>query len=94
MTALLWIDADGTRRLYKDGELVEERWVTMHQRDDLKPCPFCGTVAIEQRDSRFMLHRINCGNPFCMCRCTSGHMAALKDAEAAWQQRWEEEIDE
>ena len=63
-----------------------EDWKTIHQRDDLKGCPFCGTRAIEQR-SNYGLVRINCGNPFCMCRCTSGHVADLQQAEEMWQER-------
>lgn len=65
---------------------------TTFQRDDLKPCPFCGTAAIEKgkaADSQTGLcWWILCGNPFCTLKCETHPMASRSQAEAAWQERW------
>lgn len=66
-------------------------WSTA-QRDDLKPCPFCGTKAIEQgrlaESDTATQWRIQCGNPFCEAVCQTRVFAALSDAERVWQDRF------
>ncbi len=66
------------------------RW-TSEQRDDLKPCPFCGTKAIEQarmaENSTATQWRIQCGNPFCEAVCQTQIFAAMGDAVRVWQER-------
>lgn len=68
----------------------KETWSTA-QRDDLNPCPFCGTKAIEQArmaDSDTATQwQIQCGNPFCEVICRTHICAALSDAERIWQER-------
>ena len=63
------------------------KWAYTKQRDELKPCPFCATAAIEQGkladNSTDMHFRISCGNPFCSLDCATHTFAALKDAEYA-----------
>ncbi len=69
-----------------------EVWSTA-QRDDLKPCPFCGTAAIEQgrisKSDTATQWRIQCGNPFCEIVCQTNIFAARNQAEKAWQERKE-----
>ena len=64
---------------------------TTSQRGDLKPCPFCGTKAIEQarmaNNSTATQWRIQCGNPFCEITCQTKLFAARSQAEKAWQER-------
>ncbi len=65
---------------------------TSQQRDDLKPCPFCDTAAIEQgrttaESSTAVQWRIQCGNPFCLMECRTHLFAALRDAVKAWEER-------
>lgn len=71
-------------------EVADSAWTTA-QRDDLKPCPFCGTKAIEQgrtaNSDTSTQWRIQCGNPFCDITCQSHVFAALSQAENAWQER-------
>lgn len=66
-------------------------WVGTKQRDDLKTCPFCGTKALQQvrlADSKTdTQYRIICGNAFCLVDVKTPPLAALKDAELAWQDR-------
>jgi len=65
-------------------------WTT-RQRSDLKPCPFCGTAAIEQgkmAESDTATHwRIQCGNPFCEMECRTNIQASISSAERIWQER-------
>jgi hypothetical protein len=65
-------------------------WATS-QRNDLKPCPFCGTKAIEQgriaESDTATQWRIQCGNPFCECDCKTHIFAAKCQAEEAWELR-------
>lgn len=68
-------------------------WTTV-QRNDLKPCPFCGTKAIEQGRTSDISEsatqwRIQCGNPFCEVVCQTQVFAGLSNAERAWQERTE-----
>lgn len=64
---------------------------TAVQRNDLKPCPFCGTRVIEQgrmaESSTATQWRIQCGNPFCAVVCRTNICASLADAERIWQER-------
>lgn len=65
-------------------------WTTQ-QRDDLKPCPFCGTRAIEQgrmsESATATQWRIQCGNPFCQMVCQTQIFAARENAERVWEDR-------
>ncbi len=65
-------------------------WTTA-QRDDLEPCPFCGTKAIERArmaDSDTATQwEIQCGNPFCDLVCKTHICAGKEQAEKAWQLR-------
>lgn len=72
----------------------EDPWVLTNHRDDLKGCPFCGTVAIEQkRESTFksgellVVWRIQCGNPLCTVVCCTWESASRENAEKVWQER-------
>jgi hypothetical protein len=65
---------------------------TAQQRDDLKPCPFCGTAAIEQArmadvSDTATQWRISCGNPFCEMECRTQICAGRAQAEGIWQER-------
>lgn len=66
-------------------------WGATTQRDELKPCPFCGTKAISQGrladDSTEQQWRIQCGNPFCLMVCTTNTFASFDDAVKAWETR-------
>jgi hypothetical protein len=66
------------------------KWTTV-QRNELKPCPFCGTKAIEQgrmaESDTATQWRIQCGNPFCEAVCQTNVCASLSQAEAIWQER-------
>lgn len=61
------------------------------QRDDLKPCPFCGTKSLETarmaNNSTSFVWFIQCGNPFCEMTCRTHDCAALSDAERIWEER-------
>ena len=69
---------------------MAEKW-TNRQRNDLLPCPFCGTAAIEQgrmaESATATQWRINCGNPFCSTECRTNVFASITQAEEAWQER-------
>ena len=66
-------------------------WGATQQRDDLKPCPFCGTKAISQGrladNSTEQQWRIQCGNPFCTVQCVTNTFADYNDAVGAWESR-------
>ncbi len=67
------------------------KWGETRQRDDLKPCPFCGTKAIQQGrladNSTQQQWRIQCGNPFCTVQCVTNVCASITNAEDFWQER-------
>lgn len=67
-----------------------EGWTSV-QRDDLKPCPFCGTKAQERgrvADNQTATQwQIQCGNPFCLMVCRTSVSASLTNAEHVWQER-------
>jgi hypothetical protein len=66
-------------------------WTGTKQRDDLKPCPFCGTKAVQQvklaESDTDVNYRIGCGNSFCDVEPNTQPQAALHNAEIAWQSR-------
>jgi hypothetical protein len=66
-------------------------WVGARQRNDLKACPWCATVPVQQTrlaDSKTDTQwRILCSNSFCQMSPKTPPFAALKDAEWAWQER-------
>lgn len=66
-------------------------WHGTKQRDDLKPCPFCGGKAVQQvrlaTSDTGMNWRIGCGNPFCAVEPNTPPNASLQNAEEAWQER-------
>lgn len=66
-------------------------WTGTKQRNELKPCPWCGTRAVQQvrlADSETdMQFRIGCGNSFCEMEPNTQAYAALTNAEWAWQDR-------
>jgi hypothetical protein len=74
-----------------DAYYRSQGWAKTVQRDDLLPCPFCGTKAIEQmrlaNNATNMVFRISCGNPFCSVDCATPLHAGKHDAEEAWQDR-------
>jgi hypothetical protein len=71
--------------------LAKDKWASSKQRDELKRCPFCDTIAIEQArladNSTDMHWRISCGNPFCSMECRTIIFSSKRDAEEAWQER-------
>lgn len=73
------------------------KWTGTRQRDDLKRCPWCNTKAVAQvrlaNSETDMQFRIGCGNPFCAVEPNTPPYAALKDAEDAWQEREEPDLD-
>lgn len=68
-------------------------WTGTKQRDDLKPCPFCGTKAVQQvklaNSDTDVNYRIGCGNSFCNVEPNTPPHAALHNAEIAWESREE-----
>lgn len=71
--------------------MTQQSWTGTKQRDDLKTCPFCNTRAVQQvrlaDNTTSMQFRIGCGNSFCLVEPNTPPLAALKDAEWAWQDR-------
>lgn len=67
------------------------KWGGTQQRDELFPCPFCGTNAISQGrladNSTEQQWRIQCGNPFCTVKCITQTCASYDDAVKFWQDR-------
>lgn len=67
------------------------KWGGTQQRDDLKPCPFCGTRAVSQGrladNSTEQQWRIMCGNPFCTMQCMTHTCASFSDAVRNWESR-------
>lgn len=70
---------------------ARQKWTGTRQRDDLLPCPFCGTASVQQvrlADSvTEMQYRIGCGNPFCAVEPNTPAHPDLRNAELAWQGR-------
>jgi hypothetical protein len=68
-----------------------EKWTGTKVRHDLKTCPFCNTVPVQQvrlADNATNVHyRIGCGNPFCLVEPNTPPHAGLSGAEWAWQDR-------
>lgn len=64
---------------------------TSRQRNDLKPCPFCGSQAMERArlydNATATIWVIQCSNPFCMLICKTTECASLTNAEDLWQER-------
>ena len=71
--------------------MAELKWTGTRARRDLKTCPFCDTIPVQQvrlADNQTGTHyRIGCGNPFCLVEPNTPPSAALKDAEWKWQDR-------
>lgn len=71
---------------------MNAKWFGTKQRDDLKPCPFCGTAAVQQvrladHSETEMNWRIGCGNSFCLVEPNTPPNASLSMAETAWNDR-------
>lgn len=73
------------------------KWTGTKQRDDLKPCPFCGTAAVQQvrmsdeTDSQIG-YRIGCGSSFCLVEPNTAPCTTLRGAEETWQERHPETV--
>lgn len=69
---------------------TNHKWTSV-QREDLKRCPFCSTIAIEQgrtaENSTATQWRIQCGNPFCDADCKTHIFASVSAAVNAWESR-------
>jgi hypothetical protein len=70
---------------------MAEKWTGTKERRDLKTCPFCDTIPVQQvrlaESDTNMQFRIGCGNPFCFVEPNTPPSAALSNAETAWQDR-------
>lgn len=70
---------------------MSDKWAHTKQRDDLPPCPFCGTAPIHQMrladSSTDMQHQNQCGNPFCAMVVKTNICASQHDADEAWRER-------
>jgi hypothetical protein len=85
---------DEARRSNKEAptpSVLTSKWGRTAQRDELKPCPFCGTKAISQgrlaNNWTEEQWRIQCGNPFCLVMCVTQTFALFDDAVRAWESR-------
>lgn len=74
---------------------MTQKWAGTQQRNDLRPCPFCGTAAVQQcrlADSETdMQYRVACGNPFCEADPSTPPRPMLISAERIWNERQEYE---
>ena len=57
----------------------------MKERDELKPCPFCGRKAILRRDSHGCY--IGCENGMCSVLPTTWYYETEEEAITAWNRR-------
>ena len=57
----------------------------MEERDELKPCPFCGERAILRRDSSGCY--VKCNNGMCKVMLTTWYYETEEEAITAWNRR-------
>lgn len=79
---------NAVHELILDKDLIEDVQPVKRGMTELKPCPFCGSEAVnctKQYDGRIYRYRIQCDNAGCACR--TPWLCYQEDAVEVWNRR-------